>query len=104
MQSTTASNSRLTPEQQLDVLWKALQDHRAWICVDTAGRLVRSEAQSGPTISAVGAVMQCFSGSRESCIAQLLALQVADRLDGVDDRGRATVPDVYDDLGPNSCF
>lgn len=96
--------SKLTPEQQLDVLWKALKSPDFWCGVDLVGQLTLSENLPSRD-TRIGAVLHCFKGSRETCIEQLLALQVADRLDGkVDEPGLGASPGVYDDLGPDSYF
>lgn len=73
------STPALTAEQQLDVLWKALGSSTYWISVDFAGKLVLS--RTGHQGDYIGGVIKTIQGSREDCIAELLAMQVAERLD-----------------------
>lgn len=89
--------TRLTPEQQVEVLWKALQDSRSWVSVDTIGQLVLSAVTSSAKPNAVGPIKHVFSGSRDTCIEQLHALQVVDRLDGYVEPGSGPTSDPWAD-------
>ncbi len=97
--------NRLTPEQQVDVLWKALGDSRYWLSLDHARQLVLLDNEDSPSRGhyVVGAVQHVFSGSRQSCIEQLHARQVADLLDGYKEPD-PKVSDDFFDAGPNSYF
>ena len=87
-----------SPERQLDVLWRALQSSKFWLGVDAQGGMFLVEAQNND----LGKTLNTLHGSRETIIKQLLAMEVADRLEGkpapiVADRG-------FFDAGPSSYF
>ncbi len=67
-----------TLEQQVDALWAALQSSDHWLAVSKLGGLMLFEVVN-PNIDP-GAVKHEFHGSREEIIAQLIAMQVAEKL------------------------
>lgn len=70
--------SYLTPEQQVEVLWKALRSTEYWISVHKSKEHMVLCRAGG---NAIGPVMHQLNGTRDEIIEKLNALQVADRLE-----------------------
>lgn len=97
MQSTTANNvQHLTAEEQLDVLWKALQSPNYWVDVNQEGVLILSTITTDDFLHRTGSSQRCFKGSRRSVIEQLHALQVSEALDDP----KPVTDDIVDVLRP----
>ncbi len=84
----------LTAEEQLDVLWRALQDRRFWISIDGSDSLVMQQNVSSAHTTGIGAVQEFIHGSRQTIIEKLHARQVADRLNGVTPSAKPKKPKV----------
>jgi hypothetical protein len=91
--------TKLTPEQQVDILWKALADPDHWVALSNTGQLVMHSTDD-ITISNGPRKHEVLSGSRDSIIEQLLAVQVAARLDGEPEVQTSAPVDPYTLPGP----
>jgi len=77
----------LTETQQLDALWAMLRSSKYWISVDIPGEVGSDRAEAlalytNTTNGSNGERIKTFSGpTREDAIGQLIAFQVAERLE-----------------------
>lgn len=74
----------MTAEEQLDIIWWALASARFWVSVNADGSMVLQENATDGQGHLIGRTLHQFHGTREEVCAQLAALRVADRLDGVE--------------------